>query len=70
MPKISHTAVDPQGGRIIPTVEIEPGQEERQDGHRASLGSYEKNVETEAHLEDVFGNEEFAEVKYKVLKWW
>lgn len=49
---------------------IEPGQEEYQGDGRASLGSCEKKTEPAPHREDVFGNEEFAEVKYKVLTWW
>lgn len=34
------------------------------------LESDEKSNITPADKQDAFGNEEFAEVKYKVLKWW
>lgn len=34
------------------------------------LESDEKSNITPAYKQDAFGNEEFAEVKYKVLKWW
>jgi hypothetical protein len=34
------------------------------------LESSEKSNITPAYKQDAFGDEEFAEVKYKVLKWW
>ena len=30
----------------------------------------EKSLEIPQNRQDAFGDEEFAEVKYKVLKWW
>ncbi|KAL4883746.1 transmembrane amino acid transporter protein-domain-containing protein [Aspergillus karnatakaensis] len=40
-----------------------------QDADEASFGNDEKK-ETPPYAQDAFGDEEFAEVKYKVLKWW
>ncbi|PWY89299.1 hypothetical protein BO70DRAFT_165101 [Aspergillus heteromorphus CBS 117.55] len=37
---------------------------------QTSLDSVEKNGLTLPYSPDAFGDEEFAEVKYKVLKWW
>lgn len=34
------------------------------------LESDEKSNITPVYKQDAFGDEEFAEVKYKVLKWW
>ena len=41
----------------------------------AAEQKYEPNYEEENNLKygevsDAFGNEEFAEIKYKTLKWW
>ncbi|KAL4872265.1 hypothetical protein BDV12DRAFT_162614 [Aspergillus spectabilis] len=36
----------------------------------ASYGGDEKKDVTPPYMQDAFGDEEFAEVKYKVLKWW
>jgi hypothetical protein len=56
---VSHDAADtyPQHEKNIPADE-------------ESLAMDEKKVETPPYMQDAFGDEEFAEVKYKVLKWW
>lgn len=59
--------MDPQTVDTAPAADIEQTKEEPQ--HRESIEDYEK-TEVAPHREDAFGNEEFAEVKYKVLKWW
>ncbi|CEL08358.1 Putative Neutral amino acid permease [Aspergillus calidoustus] len=38
--------------------------------NEAFYGTDEKKVEVPPYAQDAFGDEEFAEVKYKVLKWW
>ncbi|KAA8650817.1 uncharacterized protein ATNIH1004_003506 [Aspergillus tanneri] len=53
-----------------PTTNLETGQEEKPGTNHASIGIDEQKGETTAYRQDVFGDEEFAEVKYKVLKWW
>ncbi|GMF77651.1 unnamed protein product [Aspergillus oryzae] len=49
-------------------------QVEQQEKHMpADQGSFnidEKKEEIPPYMQDAFGDEEFAEVKYKVLKWW
>lgn len=44
-----------QKGVDVPPVEFEPE---------------DKMNNTPEYKQDAFGNEEFAEVKYKVMKWW
>lgn len=39
------------------------------DTKQTDLEADEKDL-TPFYNQDAFGNEEFAEVKYKVLKWW
>jgi hypothetical protein len=34
------------------------------------LNDPEKSLDIPQYRQDAFGDEEFAEVKYKVLKWW
>jgi len=34
------------------------------------LNDPEKSLDVPQYRQDAFGDEEFAEVKYKVLKWW
>lgn len=34
------------------------------------MADSEKSLEVPNYRQDAFGDEEFAEVKYKVLKWW
>jgi hypothetical protein len=34
------------------------------------LSDPEKSLDVPKYRQDAFGDEEFAEVKYKVLKWW
>jgi hypothetical protein len=44
-----------QGSVDVPAVEFEPEN---------------KDNDTPEFKQDAFGNEEFAEVKYKIMKWW
>lgn len=46
-----------------------------QDISRSKTPDSETDLESEklgtpAYTQDAFGNEEYAEVKYKVLRWW
>ncbi|KAL5361719.1 transmembrane amino acid transporter protein-domain-containing protein [Aspergillus floccosus] len=47
-----------------------PQHEKNTPADEESLAMDEKKVETPPYMQDAFGDEEFAEVKYKVLKWW
>ncbi|KAG2415622.1 hypothetical protein HFD88_006813 [Aspergillus terreus] len=47
-----------------------PQHEKNMPADEESLAMDEKKVETPPYMQDAFGDEEFAEVKYKVLKWW
>lgn len=54
------------------TVDPENGQQKGKGlpADQESIGIDEKKLETPPYMQDAFGDEEFAEVKYKVLKWW
>ncbi|KAF7597192.1 hypothetical protein BBP40_009532 [Aspergillus hancockii] len=54
---------------IPPAINIEPSREQNQYGMTDVPDIDEKKVE-EQPRQDVFGDETFAEVKYKILKWW
>lgn len=52
---------------------IDPVPESSSHGHSHGHSPEEKDLkeeEWEPTVQDAFGNEETAEVKYKVLKWW
>jgi hypothetical protein len=46
--------------------QLEKGSPDDQE----SVNIDEKKVDVPPYMQDAFGDEEFAEVKYKVLKWW
>lgn len=53
------------------TAEVQPehGPDETPfEGHE--MTEKHQDVKTSPHQQDAFGDEEFAEVKYKVLNWW
>lgn len=57
--------------------DLERGQEQKQTEDQILASAYEKEdpapyekEDPTPIYEDAFGNEEFAEVKYKTLKWW
>ncbi|OJJ83406.1 uncharacterized protein ASPGLDRAFT_26340 [Aspergillus glaucus CBS 516.65] len=54
---------------IHPTT-LETGQEEKQKIEDPTLPDDIQKAETVPYRQDVFGDEEHAEVKYKTLKWW
>lgn len=54
---------------IHPTT-LETGQEEKQKIEDPTLPDDIQKAETAPYRQDVFGDEEHAEVKYKTLKWW
>lgn len=63
--------MNPQAADITQsTVDIEPDQEKPRTEHRNSLDSCEKREDSVPYRQDAFGDEETAEVKYKVLTWW
>ncbi|KAE8308585.1 Transmembrane amino acid transporter protein [Aspergillus parasiticus SU-1] len=45
-------------------------QEKRMPTDQESFNIDEKKEDITPYMQDAFGDEEFAEVKYKVLKWW
>lgn len=49
---------------------LEIGQEEKQKTEDPALPNDIQKAETAPYRQDVFGDEEHAEVKYKTLKWW
>ena len=49
---------------------LETGQEEKQKIDDPTLPDDIQKAETVPYRQDVFGDEEHAEVKYKTLKWW
>lgn len=49
---------------------LETGQEEKQKTEGPTLPDDIQKAETTPYRQDVFGDEEHAEVKYKTLKWW
>lgn len=57
---------------LPPSMESPHGiSEEEHGGHPpCSLAGVEDEKKGEPERQDAFGDEEFAEVKYKVLKWW
>lgn len=55
---------------IRPTTNREAEEEEKPAADEASNGIDVQKAETVPYPQDVFGDEEGAEVKYKVLKWW
>lgn len=52
------------------TLDPENVQQKGLPADQASIGMDEKKLDMPPYREDAFGDEEFAEVKYKVLKWW
>ena len=50
--------------------DLERGHEQKHTTSDQILASDEKKEDPAPVYEDAFGNEEFAEVKYKTLKWW
>ncbi|KAK1143182.1 hypothetical protein N8T08_006880 [Aspergillus melleus] len=52
------------------TLDPEDVQQKGLPADQASIGMDEKKLDTPPYMQDAFGDEEFAEVKYKVLKWW
>ncbi|OOF92035.1 hypothetical protein ASPCADRAFT_175658 [Aspergillus carbonarius ITEM 5010] len=47
-----------------------PYATDRIDEKKDDLGQVEQNIKPGFEESDAFGNEEFAEIKYKTLKWW
>ncbi|KAL4916693.1 transmembrane amino acid transporter protein-domain-containing protein [Aspergillus aurantiobrunneus] len=47
-----------------------PGPEKKVTADETAFGMDEKKEETPPYMQDAFGDEEFAEVKYKTMKWW
>lgn len=56
------------------TIDLETGHESESKKNTGpdeiSAIDEKKDDQIPAYQQDAFGNEEFAEVKYKVLKWW
>ena len=56
------------------TIDLETGDENESKKNTGpdeiSAIDDKKDDQIPAYQQDAFGNEEFAEVKYKVLKWW
>ncbi|KAI9044788.1 neutral amino acid permease [Aspergillus affinis] len=52
------------------TLDLEDVKQKDLPADQASIGMDEKKQATPPYMQDAFGDEEFAEVKYKVLKWW
>lgn len=56
------------------TIDLETGHESENKKNTGpdeiSAIDEKKDDQIPAYQQDAFGNEEFAEVKYKVLKWW
>lgn len=50
--------------------DVERGQEQKHTADHILASTDEKKEDPTPVYEDAFGNEEFAEVKYKTLKWW
>lgn len=55
---------------IRPTTNLEAGEEEKPAIDETYDGIDVQKAEAAPYPQDVFGDEEGAEVKYKVLKWW
>lgn len=57
---------------VSPTpIDLEHGHEQKNTTSDQILASTdEKKEDPTPAYEDAFGNEEFAEVKYKTLEWW
>lgn len=51
------------------TLDVETGREEKEMPYDQSSMDYEKKLDPPPPM-DAFGDEEFAEVKYKTMKWW
>lgn len=50
-------------------VRMSSGLDKSFDG-KSDVNDPEKSLDVPPYRQDAFGDEEFAEVKYKVLKWW
>ena len=50
--------------------DIERTQAEKKHEETPAMAVDEQKAESVPYRQDVFGDEEHAEVKYKVLKWW
>lgn len=59
-----------QSPDIHPTTTLETGQEDKQKIQDPHLPGDIQKAETAPYRQDVFGDEEHAEVKYKTLSWW
>lgn len=52
------------------SMELEPEYSASRQGRAPDEKDFKGEEEWEPTVQDAFGNEETAEVKYKVLKWW
>lgn len=53
------------------TIDLEDGHQDKQKTTSDQIFPMDEKKEDPTPVyEDAFGNEEFAEVKYKTLKWW
>ncbi|ODM15615.1 hypothetical protein SI65_08849 [Aspergillus cristatus] len=52
------------------TVDVEPQDRNMAVEYDAENMEKQQDVKASPHYQDAFGDEEFAEVKYKVLNWW
>jgi len=59
-----------QSPDIHPTTTLEAGQEDKQKIQDPPFPDDIQKAETAPYRQDVFGDEEHAEIKYKTLKWW
>lgn len=54
---------------LPPPMDIERNEETTADDP-ATTGNQDQKLDLTQPRQDAFGDEEFAEVRYKVLKWW
>lgn len=52
------------------TADVEPRGRDLAVDNDVENMEKQQDVKTSPHYQDAFGDEEFAEVKYKVLNWW
>lgn len=59
-----------QGDGPAQAVDLENARQQSLDVAPIEYEPEDKIANTPEYKQDAFGNEEFAEVKYKVMKWW
>lgn len=66
----SFTRMSRQAHVPAEAVDVENARQRSANGQAVEFEPENKLNDIPEYKQDAFGNEEFAEVKYKIMKWW